>query len=245
MRHKLLSKLLLLVLVFNWSPLSNSYVFTTEAKYARTLSELRGVMNSSTYIRLIHDSSTDIPSANSSIAYYFSYNGYTNIMSHTATGAATVHGYFATAKLIHICGHGFPGGIHCYNGTSISAQGSSTSTNKPLSSYGSSGLTNVKFAFFSGCKTARWDSTFGDLDDYAYYTLGIHGTLAFYSNVYYTTGNSYVGLPLYNKLVYDYLLYDNYTLTEATAAARLGVIQAGNDDAGTYSIRIHGSFSLS
>jgi len=88
--------------------------------------------------------------------------------------------------VFHIHTHGWlhGGRVQCASGTQISAKSvPSQNYNYSLEArYGSSTdkLKYTRLTYWAACHSAEYSSTYGDLDNYCYYTLGVDSTVAFY-----------------------------------------------------------------
>ena len=154
-----------------------------------------------------YNSNSGIPTNDPNISVmYNSLSGWNSSYSGSMS-ASTIRSNIANANIMHIESHGYVDGgyISCYSGK-LAANCTDTSTIKALSSlYGSGSCSNVDLIFFAGCDTAKTSSDYGDLDNYAKYTMGVKSTVAFNSSVYYTTGNPDVGLPYFVTRFYTYI----------------------------------------
>lgn len=178
-----------------------------------------------------------IPSNALTIASYFNFVGF-SATSYYNSNASSVRSSLYGQKIAHINGHGGPGVITCgYNGaTKIKATGTSDSTYYSLSdTYGGTGLPTTKFIFFDGCSTSQYSSTYGDLDNYCYYSLGVDSTLAYSSSVYFTTGNPNVGCALFSKQFFSYSLLSTIkkTIDNSVVEARSDVFLTDGWTCGT------------
>ena|SRR4030042_204169 len=88
--------------------------------------------------------------------------------------------------VFHIHTHGWINGgrVQCVSGTQLSAKSvPSQDYNYSLqATYGNSTdkLKYTRLTYWAACHSAEYSSTYGDLDNYCYYTLGVDSTVAFW-----------------------------------------------------------------
>lgn len=142
-------------------------------------------------------------------------------MGYDARWYQNTHAYYVRRTMyqdavFHIHTHGAPGVVLCGSGTQISAKSvSSQDYNYSLEArYGSTTdkLKYTRLTYWAACHTAEYNSTYGDLDNYCYYTLGVDSTVAFWGPRGHTTGS------YFDKMFY-YCAKQNNTIQAALLLA--------------------------
>lgn len=101
------------------------------------------------------------------------------------------HAYYVRRTMyqdavFHIHTHGGSGGgyVACGSGTQISAKSVPSQDNNYSLEARYGGTTDklkyTRLTYWAACHSAEYNSTYGDLDNYCYYTLGVDSTVAFW-----------------------------------------------------------------
>lgn len=136
-------------------------------------------------------------------------------MGYDARLYKNTHAYYVRRTMyqdavFYLHAHGAPGRMILRfdpNGTQISAKSvPSQDYNYSLEArYGSTTdkLKYTRSTYWAGCHTAEYSSTYGDLDNYCYYTLGVDSTVAFWGARGHTSGS------YFDKIFYYYAKQNN------------------------------------
>jgi len=119
---------------------------------------------------------------------------------------------------IHTHGYVYGGYVACGSNTKLSAKSvPSQNNNYSLEArYGSTTdkLKYTRLAYWAACHTAEYNSTYGDLDNYCYYTLGVDSTVAFWGPRGHTSGSyfdkKFYYCAKYGNSIASSLLYAEY-----------------------------------
>ncbi len=171
----------------------------------------------------------------SSIQSYLQNTGYSTTRSANQS-ALNIRNSIGQNKIIHIWAHGQAGAQTCANSTYLTADYNNPTIYYALNYYTS--LPSCKLIFFEGCSTANYSNTYGDLDNYAYYSKGVDSTIA-YSNTIYVTSEGW-GCTYFSMMVYSYACNNSYNISNATTSALSDTYLLYGQYYGTNSVVVRG-----
>lgn len=167
-------------------------------------------------------------------------------MGYDARWYQNTHAYYVRRTMyqdavFHLSAHGAPGRMilrYDPNGTQISAKSvPSQDYNYSLEAlYGNSTdkLKYTRLTYWSGCHSAEYSSTYGDLDNYCYYTLGVDSTVAFYGT------QTLPYCAYFDKMFYYYAKQDNTIQAALLLAEYVTKNKYGKPKEGYYDYRYYG-----
>lgn len=146
-------------------------------------------------------------------------------MSYDARWHKNTHAYYVRKTMykdaiFHIHSHGYQYGgyVACGPNTKLSAKSvPSQNNNYSLEArYGNTAdkLRYTRLTYWAACHSAEYNSTYGDLDNYCYYTLGVDSTVAFWGIRGHDSGSYFDKMfyycAKYGNSVASSLLYAEY-----------------------------------
>lgn len=146
-----------------------------------------------------------------------SIQSYLNDMTYNAKRYANTRAYYIRRTMnddvvFAVVSHGAPGRIYGANNPNAQTVSAKIVKNDDdnfslQAKFSSGAFSNMKFAYYGACQTARTSSTYGNLLTYTTSTLGAKSALGFYNNVLNTTA-TYYEEQLFKRFSWGYTVYN-------------------------------------